>query len=301
MATVRWRLRRHRLASPATRLSSIGINTQTHATLTDRVILRARSGDHSAGVDNTQLQIADLPEGPNYVHVASVSGSGIRGTVDHVELKVDKGAPMVNLDGVPPGYANEPVRIEVNAVDALSGMHPIADDDGQPATFIEVDGHVYSTPGDEASVEIATSGTHLVRYWARDLAGNQPDPAQIQTATVKVDLELASLEIALEAKRRVRAGRRVKFIGRVRAANAEIESGKLVEIQVRVGKKWRTVGQAFRTNADGSFTYPYRFRRFYTRPTRFKFRLKVMPELGWPYSEPLYSAKRKVKVIPRRR
>ena len=152
----------------------------------------------------------------------------------------------------------------------------------------------------QASVEIDTSGIHTVRYWARDLAGNQPGPDQIQTAIVKVDLALPSLDIALQAKRRVRAGRRLKFKGRVRAANASLEGGKLVEIQVRVGKKWRTVGQAFRTNADGSFVYPYRFRKFYTRPTRFKFRLKVLPELGWPYADPMYSGKRKVKVIPKR-
>jgi hypothetical protein len=177
----------------------------------------------------------------------------------------------------------------------------MADDDGQPQTCIEVDGgQATCARGSHVMVEVASSGIHSVRYWARDLAGNQPAPDQVHTATVKVDLSLSSLDLWLKAKRRVRAGKKVTFTGAARAPQSELNLGKLVEIQAKVGKRWKTVGEAFRTDANGTFVYKYRFRKFYTRPTRYKFRLKVAPEPGWPYAEPLYSAKRKVKVVPRK-
>jgi hypothetical protein len=254
------------------------------------------------GEGSIEQVISDLPEGAdNFFHVATVSGAGVPSDVDHVQLKVDKTDPTVELSGLPQGYANQPVVLRADAVDALSGMQPSADDpDGPPETCIEVDGHATCSVGDEATFTINTDGAHTIRCWARDLAGNQPNSDQIQTATVKVDLTLSNLEIAFNAKRKVRAGRKARFSGLVRAPHTELNLGKLVEIQVKVGKRWKTIGEAFRTQPDGTFAYKYRFRKFYTRPTRFKFRLKVLPEQGWPYGEPIYSSKRKIKVVPRK-
>jgi hypothetical protein len=45
----------------------------------------------------------------------------------------------------------------------------------------------------------------------------------------------------------------------------------------------------------------YRFDRFYRRPTRFRFRVKVIPEAGWPYLAPALSRSRVLTVVPRRR
>ena len=70
-------------------------------------------------------------------------------------------------------------------------------------------------------------------------------------------------------------------------------AGKLVEVQVTGGgiKRYRTVREAFHTDRRGRFRMRYGFERFYSRPTRFRFRLKVTPESRWPYavSDPVAS------------
>jgi hypothetical protein len=182
-------------------------------------------------------------------------------------------------------------------------MQPLPEsDDGQPETVIEVDGQRYAQSGDTAAVKLKSDGVYDIRFWARDLAGNEPSPNAVQTATVKINRSLPDLDIAFNVKRKVKAGKRVRFRGHVKAADTVLpDGGKLVEVQVRTGKKWRTVGKAFRTDVKGDYALRYRFRRFYTRPVKFKFRLKVHPEPGWPYSDPRYSSKRKVKVVPRPR
>ena len=79
------------------------------------------------------------------------------------------------------------------------------------------------------------------------------------------------------------------------------EAGKLVELQVDGGgiRRPRTVRQAFRTDAGGRWRIRYGFDRFYSHPTRFRFRLKVMPESRWPYLGPVYSNRRELTVLPR--
>ena len=78
--------------------------------------------------------------------------------------------------------------------------------------------------------------------------------------------------------------------------------GKLVELQVREGGRgrFRTVKHAFRTDRRGEWRTSYRFGRFYTEPTRFRFRLRVPPEGRWPYRGPTHSRARKLTVVPRR-
>lgn len=110
-----------------------------------------------------------------------------------------------------------------------------------------------------------------------------------------------SATLAISAKQ-VRAGRRVVFRGAVGRFGAKLpDSGKLVELQVRGGgfDRYRTVRQAFRTDGRGRWQMRYGFDRFYTRPTRFRFRLKVTPESRWPYLAPSHSRPRELTVQPR--
>ena len=103
--------------------------------------------------------------------------------------------------------------------------------------------------------------------------------------------------------RRVRAGRRVRFEGSVGRLGAALPAaGKLVELQVREagGGRYRTVRQAVRTDGGGRLRSSYRFGRFYTSATVYRFRLKVTPEAGWPYRAPAFSPARRLKVVPRR-
>jgi hypothetical protein len=84
---------------------------------------------------------------------------------------------------------------------------------------------------------------------------------------------------------------------------AAMGRGKLVELQVRGGgiRRYRTIRQAFRTDPGGRWRMRYRFDRFYRRPTRFRFRVEVTPEAGWPYLTPAVSRSRVLTVLPRRK
>jgi hypothetical protein len=87
---------------------------------------------------------------------------------------------------------------------------------------------------------------------------------------------------------RVREGRRVTFRGRVAHMAARIPAGgKLIELQVRDGLHWHTVRQALYTRPNGHYRMRYRFARFYTSNVRYRFRVKVLRELGWPYKAPV--------------
>lgn len=103
--------------------------------------------------------------------------------------------------------------------------------------------------------------------------------------------------------RRVTAGRKVLFRGSVGTYGATMAQGKLVELQVKGGgiRRYRTVRQAFRTDPRGMWSMRYGFDRFYKRPTKFRFRLKVSREGGWPYLAPSVSKSRVLRVEPRKR
>jgi hypothetical protein len=75
--------------------------------------------------------------------------------------------------------------------------------------------------------------------------------------------------------------------------------GKLVELQVKDGPHWHTVRQAFYTRANGHYRMPYRFARFYTSNVSYRFRVRVLRELGWPYKAPVSSRVRRLVVKAR--
>ncbi len=85
----------------------------------------------------------------------------------------------------------------------------------------------------------------------------------------------------------VREGGAIQFSGRVGHLGAMIPAGgKLIELQVRLGADgWDTVGEAFRTDEQGSYRRHYRFGNHYTSDARFQFRVKVDGEGGWPYEQ----------------
>ena len=148
------------------------------------------------GVNNTSrtLSDADLTEGINHIHVVPVSGSGMRAiTVGHTPIKVDLTDPGTVLSGTPDGWVNHSVELEAVAEDGLSGMADTAEypDDAPPATTISVDGDVQEDPDAAVSATVAGQGTHQVKYWARDLAGNSNDGAGANaspgSAVVRID------------------------------------------------------------------------------------------------------------------
>jgi len=141
------------------------------------------------------------------------------------------------------------------------------------------------TRGPSRKVSVRFDGTRRYR------------PAESANASVRVRGSATLDRVA----RHVRAGRRVAFHGAIGALGASIPRGKLVELQVRGGgvPSYRTVGRAFRTNARGQWRFRYRFDRFYERPTRYRFRLKVSRERSFPYLTPAFSKARRLTVQPR--
>lgn len=141
------------------------------------------------------------------------------------------------------------------------------------------------TRGPSRSVSVSYAGSR--RYLAA-----APAAAEL---TVESDARLRALP------RHVTAGRKVLFRGSVGTLGAALAEGKLVELQVKGGgiRRYRTIRQAFRTDPRGRWSLRYGFDRFYRRATKFRFRIKVSREGGWPYLAPWSSRSRRIEVVPR--
>ena len=82
------------------------------------------------------------------------------------------------------------------------------------------------------------------------------------------------------SRRRVLNGQAVSFAGRLRTLPV-IPGGKLVELQVRLSKRWQTF-RTTRTDPAGRWAIRYRFKR--TRgEQRFRFRVGLPREAGYPF------------------
>jgi 5-hydroxyisourate hydrolase-like protein (transthyretin family) len=105
-----------------------------------------------------------------------------------------------------------------------------------------------------------------------------------------VELDSAAIPALAIARKRLSNGQAERFSGQLPGPNAE---GRVVALQARVGRKWRTFKQ-LRTEADGRFTGKYRFTQTLGR-IGYTFRALVKRQGGYPY-EPGHSRKRKVVV-----
>jgi hypothetical protein len=152
--------------------------------------------DLRGGAGDDALPIVELPEGVSYVHVAAVSGSGLKSaTPGSTVLHVDETDPVTRLAGAPGGWTSQPVTLTATATDGASGM--AAGGPGEsPFTAIQVDGGT-PTVAAGASVEatVIAEGAHTVAFYARDAAGNVDDGATANglsnrspsTALVRID------------------------------------------------------------------------------------------------------------------
>ena len=105
-------------------------------------------------------------------------------------------------------------------------------------------------------------------------------------------------KVTLKVPKVVDSDKGLTFRGKVKAKGAKLgRRGKRLEIQVHVGKRWKTVGKSFRSNKNGKFKLPYKFTADYPHAVTFEFRAAVLKERGFPYL-PSKSKKRKVTVTP---
>lgn len=123
------------------------------------------------------------------------------------------------------------------------------------------------------------------------------DAGHLGTTSASVSLR-AKGAVTLRAPKRVRAGGRALFRGKVKGSGADFgKGGKSLEIQVRIGRRWKTVGRSIHTDSRGGFKLRYRFVASYSKPIRYRFRAAVLRERGWPYL-PAHSRIRSLTVVP---
>jgi uncharacterized Zn-binding protein involved in type VI secretion len=124
-----------------------------------------------AGGGAGAIPLGTLPEGVHFIRAVAVSGAGVPSQVAAATVRVDDGAPVLSLEGVPTGWSNRPVLVTARAADSLSGM--AADGPLGPFTALTVDGAPPArTFGNAVSAWVGGSGTHAVSSFARDQAGN---------------------------------------------------------------------------------------------------------------------------------
>ncbi len=146
--------------------------------------------DLAGGPTDTSTTLRAPAEGVAYVHASAVSWSGMRSITATRAVGVDGRPPQVELQGVPSGWADGPVRLSALATDTLSGT--AAAGPGGPVTAIGVDKAApVLTPGGAAGALVAGEGVHEVVFWARDAVGNAGDGSrpfdQPGVAQVRID------------------------------------------------------------------------------------------------------------------
>ncbi|MBA2523798.1 MAG: hypothetical protein H0V25_10800, partial [Solirubrobacterales bacterium] len=103
-------------------------------------------------------------------------------------------------------------------------------------------------------------------------------------------------KVGLNVRPHVQAGDAVNFTGKLKAKGAKIpNAGKRLEVQVKIGPKWKTVGKSTQTDRKGGYRLHYRFTAAYPEAVRFTFRTVVLRERSWPYLTG-FSKKRQVLV-----
>jgi hypothetical protein len=204
--------------------------------------------DLQGGLAADSLQIAELPEGINYVHAVAVSGSGTPSAlVGTAILRVDKTEPLTRIEGVPAGWSGEPVRLTAEASDAASGMVATGTAAG-PFTAIQIDGGVPTiAAGANASATVIASGVHTVAYYARDAAGNVADGATASgranhppaTTTVRIDREPPRL--AFTAAQNAQDPELIEARGDDRYSGLDPNRGSIAVRRVGAGERFATL------------------------------------------------------------
>lgn len=140
----------------------------------DDVTVHWTCDDNLAGVVACPADSVVTGEGSDLSASASV-----RDRADHTAyatvggIRIDRTPPTTTADGVPGGWVDAPVTVDLVAGDNLSDVD---------STWYAVDG---AEPIRGSSVTIGSEGEHTVSYWSVDRAGNRETA---HTFTVRLDL-----------------------------------------------------------------------------------------------------------------
>jgi hypothetical protein len=106
----------------------------------------------------------------------------------------------------------------------------------------------------------------------------------VRPSQTDVHLSVAASSTFRVSRRSVAVGRAVRFSGTLRGGHAP--SGKLVllQVHVRVGRKWQwqTFASA-KAKTNGSWTHVYKFSGTY-QSARFAFRARIPSQTGYPFA-----------------
>jgi hypothetical protein len=114
-----------------------------------------------------------------------------------------------------------------------------------------------------------------------------------EAAVASVRINVVAGVFVKASPRAVRNGQTVTFTGRLLGGPVP-RSGKLIDMQVLIGRSWRTFAIP-RTRPDGTFTHRYRFTRT-IGPVRYRFRALSRYEVAYPYGR---GASERVSVLVR--
>ena len=159
--------------------------------------------------------------------------------------------------------------------------------DGNPLANAQI--HVYSTPQgglEQLAGVIQTDARGRYTYTLRADANRTLRLAYHGTSLIlpverQVQIQVTAASSLRISKRRVPNGGRVVFSGRVRSLPVPA-TGKIVELQWRVGgADWGTF-RTVRTDSTGRWRLPYRFSRIRST-VRLAFRARLPAEAGYPF------------------
>ncbi len=166
---------------------------------------------------------------------------------------------LVAPGGAPIGGAGlQPTETDIGDVDAVETALPV--------TATAADGSF--------SIPVRAAGAKRIRISFR------PNPSAAETAVVSV---LVRQQLRLSVKRsrsKLKRRGRLTISGRLTGAGAATNDAP-VEINARVGRRWRAVG-VVETNSRGVYKWRYRFVSV-RRSKTFKFRALVRRSAAWPW------------------
>jgi hypothetical protein len=212
-------------------------------------------------------------------------------------------APSISAHLLPGGATKQTLAYGRNSSVAGRLRAP----DGSPVAGAEVRVEEYFGSGALIDRRVRTVTTAADGSWSSTLPAG---PSRTVTASYSgsrqygaaesgsVSVDILGRATFRTSRTAVPEGSRIVFSGRIGHAGARIPAGgKLIELQVKeTANRWNTVREAFHTGPDGRYRLGYRFGRFYQTDARFRFRVKIAREQGWPYKAPARSRSRTVTV-----
>ena len=103
-------------------------------------------------------------DGVWYFHVRAVDGTGNGGDPTTRAVRIDT-TPPVTTDDAPVSFGTSPITVALTPTDGASGMSG-----GSAGTWYKLDNAASFTAG--TSVNVSGAGTHTLRYYSEDAAGN---------------------------------------------------------------------------------------------------------------------------------